>query len=205
MPDVSVPPPPLTADQRRALLAMRQWTPAERKIVARGLFGRMAIAVEPAIIALLFGFFTLGLLRLAYDGNADHQGLQLLAPIFALGALAFLIYAVFLMAKPVRALRETYQPIFVVDGYVRTRGRDDFSIRGFNGYVAVLLSDRRVACEWPTVGEGNLRSFEYAALCEFSEFGGIHAIDGQPTGVLPQSFSNIGVGTNRPPQESSGR
>lgn len=178
---------------------MRQWTPEERTIVVRGLFGRMAIAIEPAIIALLFGFFTYGLLRLAYDGNANHRGLELLAPIFALGAVAFLIYALYLLARPIRALRETYEPIFVVDGYVRMRGRDDFSVRGFNGYVAVLLSDRRVACEWPTVGDGNLAAVERAAVCEFSEYGGIHAIDGQPTGVLPRSFRNIGVGTNLPP------
>ncbi len=179
---------------------MRQWAPAERKIVVRGLFGRLLIAIEPAIIALLFGFFTVGLLRLAYDGNESHHGLELLAPIFGLGAVAFVIYAGFLLARPLRALRETYGPIFIVDGFVRMRGPDDFSERGSNGYVAVLTSDRRVACEWPTVGDGRLALSELPAYCEFSEFGGIHTIDGQPTGVLPQDFKNIGVGTNRPPQ-----
>src|SRR5579864_6375315 len=63
VPEISFPQAPLTAEQRRALLAMRQWTPDERKIVARGLMGRMAIAIEPAAIALLFGFFTVGLVR----------------------------------------------------------------------------------------------------------------------------------------------
>ena len=182
---------------------MRRWTPDERSIVRRGLFGRLAIAVEPAIIALLFGAFTAGLLHLAADGNPDHAGLQLLAPIFGVGALAFAIYAIWMMRAPIRALRETYQPIFVVDGYLRTRGRDDFSERGFNGYVAVLLPDRRIACEWPTIGEGDLSATESAALLEFSEHGGIHSIDGRATGVLPRNFTNIGVSSNRPPDQGN--
>jgi hypothetical protein len=178
---------------------MRRWTPSERRIVVRGLFGRLAIAVEPAIISLLFGVFTIGLLRLAADGNEDHAGLQLLAPIFALGAVAFAMYAVYMILAPARALRETYGPIFVVDGYLRTRGRDDFSERGSNGYIAVLLDDKRVACEWPTIGEGDLPTRTDAALLEFSEYGGIHTIDGRSTGVLPAGFSNIGVRSNKPP------
>jgi hypothetical protein len=199
VPDVSVPNTCLTALERRQLLAMRRWTPDERSIVRRGLFGRLAIAVEPAIIALLFAAFTEGMLRLARDGNPDHAGLQLMAPIFGLGALTFAIYAICMMRAPIRALRETYQPIFVVDGYLRTRGRDDFSERGFNGYIAVLLEDRRVACEWPTVGAGDLCAAESPALLEFSEHGGIHSIDGRATGVLPADFRNIGIRTNRPP------
>ncbi len=182
---------------------MRKWRPDERRIVMRGLFGRLAIAVEPALLAALFGFFTMALLRLAYDGDENHAGLQLLAPIFGVGAVAFAIYALWLLKQPMRALRETHEPIFIVDGYVRTRGRDDFSERGFNGYVAVLLEDRRVACEWPTVGSGELALSETAALLEFSEYGGIHAIDGQKTGVLPEDFPNIGVGGNKPPRHSA--
>jgi len=189
----------LTADERRRLLAMRRWTPSERRIVVRGLFGRLAIAVEPAAISLLFGIFTVGLLRLAGDGNEEHAGLQLLAPIFAFGSLAFAVYAVYMLLTPLRALRETYGPIFVVDGYIRTRGRDDFSERGYNGYIAVLLDDRRVACEWPTIGNGDLIARTNAALLEFSEYGGIHTIDGKSTGVLPAGFSNIGVRSNKPP------
>jgi hypothetical protein len=180
---------------------MRRWTPDERQIVVRGLFGRMAIAVEPAIISLLFGVFTVGLLRLAGDGNQDHAGLQLLAPIFALGAGAFAVYAICLLVAPLRALRETYAPIFVVDGYLRTRGRDDLSQRGSNGYVAVLLDDRRVVCEWPAIGEGDLPHRTDAALLEFSEYGGIHKVDGRSTGVLPEVMRNIGVRSNRPPVE----
>jgi len=189
----------LTASDRRQLLAMRPWRSDERRIIVRGLFGRVAIAIEPAIVAILFSAFGLRLLRLGTDGNPDHGGLQLLAPIFLLGAAMFAVYAMLLLAAPFRALRETYQPIFVVDGYVRTRGRDDFSQRGSNGYVAVLLDDRRVACEWPTVGVGDLPNRTDAAHMEFSEYGGIHTIDGRPTGVLPAGFRNIGVRSNQPP------
>lgn len=181
------------------MLAMRRWTPDERRVVVRGLLGRLAIAIEPAAIALLFGFFTVSLLRLAADGSEEHAGLQLLAPIFGLGAAAFAVYAVFLLRAPLRALRETYQPIFIVDGFIRTRSRDDLSPRGYNGYVAVLLDDRRLACEWPTIGEGDLTANEAPALLEFSEYGGIHRIDGAPTGVLPSTWQNIGVGSNKPP------
>ncbi|MBV8164581.1 MAG: hypothetical protein JOZ91_09955 [Candidatus Eremiobacteraeota bacterium] len=195
----SVRPSTLTAGDRRQLLAMRPWRSDERRIIVRGLFGRAAIAIEPAIVAVLFSAFGLRLLRLGTDGNPDHGGLQLLAPIFLLGAAMFAVYAILLLAAPFRALRETFQPIFVVDGYVRTRGRDDFSQRGFNGYVAVLLHDHRVACEWPTVGVGDLPNRTDAAHMEFSEYGGIHTIDGRPTGVLPAAFSNIGVRSNEPP------
>ncbi len=190
----------VTADNLRTLCAMRRWTPTERAVVVRGLFGRLAIAVEPAIISLLFAVLTLGLLHLASDGTEEHAGLQLLAPIFGLGAAAFAIYAMYLLRSPLRALRDTYGPIFVVDGYIRTRGRDDLSERGSNGYVAVLLFDQRVACEWPTVGAGDLPFRVDAALCEFTQFGGILAIDGKSTGALPQDFSNIGVGSNKPPR-----
>jgi len=178
---------------------MRRWRPDERSIVVRGMLGRAAIAIEPAIAALLFGFFALRLLRLAGDGQADHVGLQFLAPIFGFGAALFAVYAAMLMRTPLRALRETYEPIFVVDGYVRMRGPDDFSQRGSSGYVAVLLEDHRLACEWPTVGMGELPRRLDPALLEFSEYGGIHSIDGKSTGVLPAGFRNIGVRSNQPP------
>lgn len=165
----------------------------------RGLLGRLAIAVEPAIIALLFCVFTLALWRRGTDGNPDHFGLALLAPIFGLGAGAFTVYAIYLLRAPLRALRETYEPVFIVDGFLRTRARDDLSERGYNGYVAVLLDDGRVACEWPTIGNGDLAAVQTPAMLEFSEYGGIHRIDGTPTGVLPSSMRNIGVGSNRPP------
>jgi hypothetical protein len=178
---------------------MRRFTPDERQVIVRGLLGRLAIAVEPAIIALLFGVFTFALWHRGTDGNPDHSGLALLAPIFGLGAAAFTLYAVLLMRAPLRALRETYQPVFIVDGFLRTRARDDLSERGYNGYVAVLLEDGRVACEWPTLGEGDCAAVQTPALLEFSEYGGIHRIDGTPTGVLPSTMRNIGVGSNKPP------
>lgn len=173
---------------------MRKWRPEERRIVRRGLLGRASIAVEPAVLALLFAYFTVALAR-----SADHR---IFSWIFALGAATFAIYTVMLLIEPMRALRETYKPIFIVDGYLRMRGRDDFSERGYNGYVAVLLEDQRVACEWPTKGNGNLPAALRPALCEFSEYGGIHAVDGRPTGVLPNDFPVLGIGGNRPPRPS---
>jgi len=173
---------------------MRPWRAEERRVVTRGMLGRLIIAVEPAAIAVLFAAFAIAL---ALGPNRFHR--DLLSPIFALGAVAFVIYAVAIMVRPVKALLQTRQPIFIVDGYVRTRGRDDFSDYGCNGYVAVLLSDERVACEWPTAGQGDLPMATHPAYLEFSEFGGIHAIDGRPTGVLPGDFPAFGVGGNRPP------
>jgi hypothetical protein len=38
------------------------------------------------------------------------------------------------------------------------------------------------------------------AMLEFSEYGGIHAIDGRQTGVLPDDFPVLGIGSNRPPR-----
>ncbi len=196
-------PAPMTPAQRRELLAMRRWRPDERRIVRRGLLGRLTIAVEPGIIALLFGWFAYWI---GTHGRTDatHDD-WIFAIIFLPGAAAFAIYAVVLMLGPVKALRETYQPIFVVDGYLRTRGRDDFSLSGSNGYVAVLTDGKRVACEWATRGDGDLPHAIAPAMLEFSEYGGIHSIDGKPTGVLPQDFPVLGVGINRPGQDRGGR
>jgi hypothetical protein len=193
---VSFVPPPLTPADRRRLLVMRTWRPDERRIVHRGLFGRLTIAVEPAIIALLFAWFGYWM---ATHGRTDatHDD-WIFALIFVPGAAAFAIYAVVLMIQPVRALLETYEPIFIVDGYLRTRGRDDFSPYGTNGYVAVLTEDRRVACEWRTHGEGDLPFAVEPAMLVFIEFGGIHTVDGFPTGVLPKDFPVLGIGGNRP-------
>jgi len=160
--------------------------------VRRGVLGRFTIAVEPAIIALLFGWFGYWM---ATHGRTDatHDD-WIFSIIFLPGAAAFAVYAVVLMLQPLRALCETYQPIFVVDGFLRTRGRDDFSLTGCNGYVAVLTPDSRVACEWPTHGQGDLPFDVRPAMLEFSEFGGVHAIDGNPTGILPADFPSLGVG-----------
>lgn len=188
-------PPPMTPAQRREVLSMRKWRPDERRVVRRGLFGRLTIAVEPAIIAVLFAWFGYWI---ATHGRSDatHND-WIFSIIFWPGAAAFAVYALLLMAAPIRALRETYEPIFVVDGYLRTRGRDDFSASGTNGYVAVLTEERRVACEWSTHGRGELHFALEPAMLEFSEYGGIHAIDGKKTGVLPDDFPVLGVGANK--------
>jgi hypothetical protein len=34
------------------------------------------------------------------------------------------------------------------------------------------------------------------ALCEFSEYGGLHKIDGKSTGVLPEEIPVMAVGIN---------
>ena len=184
----------LSPAQRRRLLAMRPWRPDERRIVRRGMLGRLAIAVEPAAIALLFGWFGYWI---ATHGRSDatHDD-WIFSIIFLPGAAAFAVYAVVLMAAPIRALRETYEPIFIVDGYLRTRGRDDLSATGSSGYVAVLTEERAVACEWPTRGEGELPFALEPAMLEFSEFGGIHTVDGKRTGVLPDDFPVLGIGAN---------
>jgi hypothetical protein len=98
------------------------------------------------------------------------------------------------MFAPVRALYHTVRPIYVVDGYIRYRRRDASSAAGTNGYIAVLTEDRTVACEWPTLGHVELPDLTRAALCEFSEYGGVHAIDGRATGILPARIPALGVG-----------
>ena len=55
---------------------------------------------------------------------------------------------------------------YTVDGYLRYRGRDEQSAPETNGYIAVLTEDRRVACEWPTLGQIELPSHIRPALCE---------------------------------------
>jgi hypothetical protein len=190
--DVTFVPPPLSPAERRRLLAMRPWRSDETRIVRRGLFGRLAIAVEPAIISLIFACFGVWL---AFHGRRDaaHDD-WVFSIVFLPGAAAFALYAVVLMIEPIRAIRQTAQPIFIVDGYVRTRGRDDFSEAGSNGFVAVLTHDRRVACEWSTRGQGDLLFAVRSAQVEFSEYGGILTIDGVPTGILPADFPPLGVG-----------
>ena len=188
----------LTRAQRRSTLAMRPWLPQERRVVWRGAAGRFIVACEPAVIALLFGAFTIGLAHLS--GAKDHQGYVYLAWIFGLGAASFALYAIGLLVTPIRTLLETRQPIFIVDGYVRTRGPDDRSVAGSSGYIAAILDDGRVACEWTAIGDDMLADQTYPAYVEFSEFGGIHAVDGASTGVLPEDFPPLGIGGAHPPR-----
>jgi len=178
----------LTALERDALMIRRAWTRGERRIVLHGFAGRLAIAVEPVLCASVFLALTLALV---FNKNRE---IIILAPIFGLGVVAFAIYAVALMFAPVRALIHTFRPIFIVDGYLRYRGRDARSDDWSNGYLAVLTEDGNVACEWPTLGEGNVPEDQRPALCEFSEYGGVHRIDGIATGVLPDRIAALGVG-----------
>jgi hypothetical protein len=181
----------LTREQRRSTLAMRSWRPQERRVVWRGAAGRFVVACEPAAIALLFGAFTVGLAHLA--GSKDHQGYIYLAWVFGFGAACFTLYAVGLLVNPIRTLLQTREPIFSVDGYVRTRGPDVSSVAGSSGYIAVMLDDGRVACEWSAHGDGILPDQTFPAFTEFSEYGGIHMVDGQSTGVLPEDIPAFGL------------
>lgn len=174
--------------ERNTVLIRRMWTRGERSIVLHGLFGRLTIAIEPVICSIVFLALTLGMI---FNKNKE---IIVLAPIFAVGVVCFGIYAFALMLAPVRALIHTLGPIFIVDGYVRYRGRDANSERDSNGYVAVLTEEKRLACEWPTLGEIELPAHTRPALSEFSEYGGLHKIDGRSTGVLPDRIARLGVG-----------
>jgi hypothetical protein len=185
----------LTADDRAKSLIRRPWTRAERRVVLYGFFGRLSIAIEPILCGLVFSAITVGVFfapRLSAGRvNAD---IVVIAPVFAFGALACAAWLVGVMFAPVRALAHTLRPIYVVDGYIRYRRRDARSGDDTNGYVAVLTDDRTIACEWPTLGEIELPDAQRPALCEFSEYGGVHHIDGRPTGVLPAKIPALGVG-----------
>jgi hypothetical protein len=125
----------------------------------------------------------------------ESVGAICVGAIFALGFLAFVAYGLVLMLAPWRALRSTSQPIFIVDGYVRYRPPDERSEYGMSGYVAVLTADAAtVACEWPAFGMRPLEENVHPAHVEFSEYGGIHKIDGQNTGALPDEITTLGVG-----------
>lgn len=141
-------------------------------------------------VALTIGMFVV---RTDPAHPADHN-MAILSPVFALGVVACIFYAIALMVAPTRALLQTFRPIFIVDGYVRYRAPDAESPVDSNGYVAVLTEDSSIACEWPTVGDVPLRPMTIPALSEFSEYGGVHRIDGRSTGVLPDRIARFGVG-----------
>lgn len=167
----------------------------------RGVAGRALTALEPAAIGglLVWAAITLAL-RVSIDqGQPVHTELPV-AMVFAPVALGFFVYAGWLVSEPLRALRQTREPIFILDGYMRTRGRDDLSERGSCGYIAALTPDLRVAGEWPALGPSEFPNQLRPALLEFTEYGGVHAIDGRPTGILPVDFPAFGVGGNRPPR-----
>ena len=176
---------------KRARLVRRPWTAAERRVVWSGLMGRLAIAVEPILGTIVFALLTWGVYLRAQH---TEQSIIVLVPVFAIGALGFTLYGIALMVAPIRAFLQTFGPIYIVDGFVRYRGPDSFSDEDSTGYVAVLFEDHDVACEWEAFGKEHLPDRTIPALSEFSIYGGIHKIDGKPTGVLPESTTPLNIG-----------
>ena len=158
----------------------------------------MSIAIEPLIVAVFFALLPIALL-LRRDEVAP-----LVAPIFALAAIAFLAYAIVLIVPSARAVLETFAPIYTVDGYIRYRttqsGQREY-------YVAVLSADRQTLGEWPlrewpsAIGKREV----WPVLVEFSQYGGVHKIDGHPTGVLPAEIAPFGVGIARDAEARTSR
>jgi hypothetical protein len=171
-------------DRRARLLAQRPWTARERRIVWRGLTGRFAIAIEPLLGMLFMGFLTWGIVYRAQHVPADATLIKI-APIFALGLIAFTGYFVAVLIAPFVAYLQTFKPIYVLDGYVRYREPDEHSEVDACGYVAALFPDRSVACEWESLGRKRLPNVTIPAMLEFSAYAGIHNIDGKSTGLLP--------------------
>lgn len=187
----------VSLDPRTRMLAQRPWTARERRVVWRGLMGRFAIAVEPLLGVVLLGLFAWGIVWRAHHVQSQAT-LIVVAPVFALGALAFFVYFVALLVAPFVAYLQTYKPIYVIDGYVRFRPPDEDSAPGECGYVAVLFEDRRIACEWHSIGMKSYRAHTMPAMVEFSVFGGIHSIDGKSTGLLPEGdLPVLAVGINQ--------
>lgn len=188
----------MTAAERRTLLVRRPWTPEERRIVVQGFWGRALIAIEPALGSIVFLALVIGMLvrgRHAPDGMLWSV---CIAAVFAFGFLGFVAYGIVLMLAPIRALLSTSQPIFIVDGYLRSRPPDSRSEEESAGYVAVLTAESDVAYEWPAHGETMLESSVQPVHVEFSEYGGIHKVDGRSTGVLPEGMTTISIGYNSP-------
>jgi hypothetical protein len=177
-------------------VARRAWTRAERRVVLRGFFGRLTIAIEPLAVAVFFAFLPIGLLL------RKQELALLLAPIFAVAAIAFLAYAIVLIVPSAHAVLETFAPIYTVDGYIRYRTAQQAQPEF---YVAVLSANRETLGEWPlrqwppSIGQREL----WPVLVEFSRYGGIHTIDGHPTGVLPDRIAPFGVGVARDAEHRS--
>lgn len=189
---------PLGKDDRRLHLARRPWTQRERRVVWRGLTGRFAIAIEPLLGAAFFGLLTWGIVWRAHA--TGHPDLVVLAPVFGFTAVGFLGYLIAVLFAPIRAYAQTFKPIYVLDGYVRYRGPDIKSEIDGSGYVAALFADRGLAYEWECLGKAPLPEKTIPALVEFSEYGGLHRIDGRATGVLPEvdlPLLAIGIASGR--------
>ncbi len=176
-------------------LAGRPWTQREREIVWRGLTGRFAIAIEPLLGTVFFALLTWGIMWRARV--ASNHDLWILAPVFGLMAIGFAIYLVALLVAPFIAYAQTFKPIYILDGYVRYRGPDDFSESTASGYVAVLFEDSKLCCEWECFGRHRIPNATIPALVEFSEYGGIHKVDGKSTGVLPDDLPALAIGISQ--------
>jgi len=171
-------------------VARRAWTRAERRVVLRGFYGRLVIAIEALVFAVFFTFLPIALFL------RKQEIAMLMAPIFGCAAILFLAYAIALIWPPAHALLETFAPIYTVDGYIRYRtaqnGQSEY-------YVSALSADRRTLGEWPlkewphSIGKRDM----WPVVVEFSRFGGIHKIDGRSTGVLPDKIAPFGIGIAR--------
>ncbi len=182
---------PLYARECELRLARRPWTKSERQVVLHGFFGRSLFAIEPIVCFVVFAALTAGLVFFPLSPDARltrWEASIVIAPVFGFVAGCFLIYAVAVMIAPVRALAQTFSPIFVVDGYVRHRRPDRNSAFDSNGYVAVLNEERQTIAEWPSIGEAAMHDAVRPAMVEFSFFAGIHKIDGKSTGVIPEAY-----------------
>ncbi|HTU69389.1 MAG TPA: hypothetical protein VMF11_03630 [Candidatus Baltobacteraceae bacterium] len=180
-------------DRRTRQLAHRRWTEAERKVVWRGLTGRMAIAIEPFLGMIFMTFLTWGIVYRSQHVPAERTLIKI-AWIFAIGAIAFFGYFVAVLVAPFLAYLQTYKPIYIVDGYVRYREPDEHSGEDGQGYVATLFEDQTVACEWEYFGKRKLENVTIAAMIEFSVFAGIHKINGRSTGLLPDELPLLAIG-----------
>jgi hypothetical protein len=189
----------MTAAERRALLIRRPWTPEERDIVAQGFWGRATIAIEPALGSLVFLVLMIGMILRGLHAPDDGLVWSLcIAAVFSFGFFGFVAYGVGLMIGPLRALMSTSQPIFIVDGYLRSRPPDARSEEDSSGYVAVLTAEEDVAFEWPAHGNTWLEASMHPVHVEFSEYGGIHKVDGRSTGVLPTGMTKLSIGVSSP-------
>ena len=176
--------------------ARRPWTKLERRVVVRGLIGRFSIAIEPLFCAGVFAALTFLPFVSRYHETralgapAQFTLAQVIAPIFGLATLAFLTYAIVVLIAPLRAFVKTFTPLFVVDGYVRYRTDEPKACH----YIAVLDHTRTLLHEWELAHTVQVTSGIFPALIEFSDFGGVHRIDGRETGILPETFMPFGIG-----------
>jgi hypothetical protein len=180
-------------DRRTRQLAQRRWTDAERTVVWRGLSGRLAIAIEPFLGLIAMLLLAWGIVYRAQHVETEHDLIKI-AWIFVIGAVAFLGYFVAVLVAPVLAYLQTFKPIYVVDGYVRYRVRDERSSEDASGYIATLFEDQTVACEWEFFGREPLVDRTVPAHVEFSVYAGVHRIDGKSTGLLPDELPTLAIG-----------